>query len=315
MGMGAIGAMVFLPIAYQPADASSLSSLVAGIAGFGGGSLLGLLGGGLVIRIQRFQNRIPEGLEHALPLALVFLLFQFSNQWMPGSGIAAATVAGVVAGRKNGPGLPSLLPFREPLMVSLSSVMIVVVAAEIRLTEVRELGWPGVFLVMALVLILRPASLFVSTRSSDLRGKEKIMLSGLGPRGLLAAAGAALFASMAEHSGASEGNLFQALVFGILVVTGALASGIGDRLRPTLGTSARWKLRVADPGSQFPRNGSGADPENKRRRSGVYRVGLRTFPAGGRPRCPGSLWQWTGGANPETSGDSDPGRRSGTHGK
>ena len=164
--------MVFLPIAYQPADASSLSSLVAGIAGFGGGSLLGLLGGGLVIRIQRFQNRIPEGLEHALPLALVFLLFQFSNQWMPGSGIAAATVAGVVAGRKNGPGLPSLLPFREPLMVSLSSVMIVVVAAEIRLTEVRELGWPGVFLVMALVLILRPASLFVSTRSSDLRGKE-----------------------------------------------------------------------------------------------------------------------------------------------
>ena len=76
MGMGAIGAMVFLPIAYQPADASSLSSLVAGIAGFGGGSLLGLLGGGLVIRIQRFQNRIPEGLEHALPLALVFLLFQ-----------------------------------------------------------------------------------------------------------------------------------------------------------------------------------------------------------------------------------------------
>ena len=72
-----------------------------------------------------------------------------------------------------GRGFRPFSPFREPLMVSLSSVMIVVVAAEIRLTEVRELGWPGVFLVMALVLILRPASLFVSTRSSDLRGKEK----------------------------------------------------------------------------------------------------------------------------------------------
>ena len=128
--------------------------------------------------------------------------------------------------------------------------MIVVVAAEIRLTEVRELGWPGVFLVMALVLILRPASLFVSTRSSDLRGK-KIMLSGLGPRGLLAAAGAALFASMAEHPGPPKETCFKRWSSGSLWHRSP-GQRNRDRLRPTLGTSARWKPRWLILGANSP---------------------------------------------------------------
>ncbi|MEZ6066037.1 MAG: hypothetical protein R3B90_10090 [Planctomycetaceae bacterium] len=56
--------------------------------------------------------------------------------------------------------------------------------------------------VLMLILIVRPASVFLSSLRSRLSLKERIFLSWMAPRGIVAAAVASVFAIRLEHESA-----------------------------------------------------------------------------------------------------------------
>jgi len=188
------------------------------------GGLLGAFTGFLLASLLRVRNLVPEGLENVFTLSIVFTLFQVSNVIMPESGIVAVTIAGLVVGNSKTIVKRELLEFKEHLTVLLIGMLFILLAADVRLADVLHLGWGGVFVVFLLIFVIRPLSIFASTRSSELNLNQKLFLSWMGPRGIVAAAIASLFSYELEHYG-YEGTGLRAMVFLVIGVT-VLQSGL-----------------------------------------------------------------------------------------
>ena len=226
--IGAVIAVVALEIALSPSGLSFLTGLFHIITRLIVGSTIGAAGGFLLAFLLRFRNLIPEGLENVFTLSLVFALFQGSNSISPESGIVAVTTAGLVVGNMKTHIHRELREFEEQMTVLLIGMLFILLAAEVRLIEVTELGWGGIITVTILVCVLRPLNVYIGTMGSNLNFRQKALLSWIAPRGIVAAAVASLFALELEKHGV-DGSQLRAMVFSLIAVT-VLLSGLTGSL-------------------------------------------------------------------------------------
>ncbi|MEL7371768.1 MAG: NAD-binding protein, partial [Myxococcota bacterium] len=112
-------------------------------------------------------------------------------------------------------------------------LLFVLLAADVRIADIHALGWSAVLAVLGVMLIVRPLSVAAGTFGSDLTLKQRTFVGWIGPRGIIAAAVASLFAGRLEAEGLPEGRALQAMVFAIIAVT-VLWAGI------TGGFAAQW---------------------------------------------------------------------------
>ena len=157
--IGAIGAVVALEIAIQPTGQQLAEGGKNVLLGLGLGCLIGFIGGFILTGILRFRNLIPEGLEKVFTLTATLALFQISNHLVHESGIAAVTVAGMVVGNARFHVLRDLHAFKEQLTLMLIGMLFILLAADVRVTDVAALGWPGIMVVFTLMFVVRPLSL------------------------------------------------------------------------------------------------------------------------------------------------------------
>ncbi len=231
--IGAITAVVALEVALTSAGAADGAQDLLLRLAFG--SAIGALFGFLVAGLLRLHRLIPEGLENVLILALVLLLFQFSDAVLHESGIVAVTVAGIVVGNIKTRALAELMEFKEQLTTLLIGMLFVLLAADVRMSQLGELGWRGVGVVAALMLLVRPVGVAVSTAGSTLTRNQKLFLSWMAPRGIVAAAVASLFAQRLSEQGVPEAAHLRALVF-LVIATTVLVQGLsGGWLAKILG--------------------------------------------------------------------------------
>ena len=226
--IGAVIAVVALEIALSPSGLSFLTGLFHIITRLIVGSAIGAAGGFLLAFLLRFRNLIPEGLENVFTLSLVFALFQGANSISPESGIVAVTAAGLVVGNIKTHIHRELREFEEQMTVLLIGMLFILLAADVRLIEVTELGWGGIITVTILVCVLRPLNVYIGTMGSNLNLRQKALLSWIAPRGIVAAAVASLFALELEKHGV-DGSQLRAMVFSLIAVT-VLLSGLTGSL-------------------------------------------------------------------------------------
>ena len=222
--IGAVIAVVALEIALSPSGLSFLTGLFHIITRLIVGSAIGAAGGFLLAFLLRFRNLVPEGLENVFTLSLVFALFQGTNSISPESGIVAVTAAGLVVGNMKTHVQRELREFEEQMTVLLIGMLFILLAADVRLIEVTELGWGGIITVTILVCVLRPLNVYIGTMGSNLNLRQKALLSWIAPRGIVAAAVASLFALELEKHGI-DGSQLRAMVFSLIAVT-VLISGL-----------------------------------------------------------------------------------------
>lgn len=164
-----------------------LSSLIGGAAGYGFGQLIR-------------NHWLPEFLHNIAALALVFGVFAAANEVQHESGLLAVTVMGVwLANMKRVP-MEDILNFKESLSILLISWLFIMLAARINFSHFFSLGWQagGVFLVIQFVA--RPVKVFLATWGTALKLNERLLLAWIAPRGIVAAATAAVFAvRLQEH--------------------------------------------------------------------------------------------------------------------
>ena len=226
--IGAVIAVVALEIALSPSGLSFLTGLFHIITRLIVGSAIGAAGGFLLAFLLRFRNLVPEGLENVFTLSLVFALFQGANSISPESGIVAVTAAGLVVGNIKTHIHRELREFEEQMTVLLIGMLFILLAADVRLIEVTELGWGGIITVTILVCVLRPLNVYIGTMGSNLNLRQKALLSWIAPRGIVAAAVASLFALELEKHGV-DGSQLRAMVFSLIAVT-VLLSGLTGSL-------------------------------------------------------------------------------------
>jgi NhaP-type Na+/H+ or K+/H+ antiporter len=241
--VGALIAVVALEIAVEPSGGAFLSGAASLGLRLGFGLVAGLAGGALIALLLRVAVAVPEGLENVLTLSLAVALFQGSNAMLPESGILAVIVAGVVVGNVKSHAQRSIMEFKEQLTVMLVGMLFVLLAADVRLDQIHDLGLPGLLTVGALMFVVRPATVLASTAGSPLTWRERAFLSWLAPRGIVAAAVASLFDQTMSAAGLAGGREIRALVFLVIAVTvvaqglsaGGVASLLGLRRRKDAG--------------------------------------------------------------------------------
>lgn len=223
--VGAVVATVALEVALSPHETSWLRGLAFVGTRLGFGAAAGLAGGLLMAALFRLRDLVPDGIENVLVLACTVALFQVANTIMPESGIAAVVVAGIVVGNADLAVGRDLAEFKEQLTLLFIGMLFVLLSADVRLADVWDLGAGGWITVAVLLFVVRPLTAAAGTFGSTLTLRERVFIGWIGPRGIVAAAVASLFASEFSRHGLEGGRELRGLVF-LVIASSVLFSGL-----------------------------------------------------------------------------------------
>ena len=204
-------------ISSQAENALEIISLVFGrivLVGATSGALAAFLLGEILRR-----HLIPEYLRNVLSLTLVFAVYAGADHLAHESGLLAVTVMGMVLANLKDTDIDDILDFKESLSILLISGLFIILAARVEFYQFKEIAWHALGVLAVMMFLARPIAVWVSTFTSDLKPKEKLLISWIGPRGIVAAAVASLFAIRLEAEGYPEASLLVPLTFFIIIGT------------------------------------------------------------------------------------------------
>ena len=204
--------------------------LAGGVAGIAAGFILGYL---------LSKNLIPEYLHNLATLSLVLIAFSASNAIEHESGLIAVTVMGMWLANKADVDIHPILNFKEHLSLLLISILFILLAARIDLSQLANFFWPALLLLAVLQFVARPAKVLISTLGLDVSWQERGLLAWIAPRGIVAAAISAIFADKLVAAGHQDAALLVPLTFFMIIGTVVLQSSTSRYL-------ANW-LGVAEP--------------------------------------------------------------------
>ena len=163
---------------------------------------------------------VPHYLLNVFALAAVLGVFVLSDAFAHESGLLSVVVMGMVLGNSNSPYLKELLYFKESLSVLLISILFILLAANINIEDLLLIyNWKTAILFAVIVFVIRPIGVFLSTRGSSLKLNEKVFISWVGPRGIVAAGIASLFGLKLAKNGVEGAEYITPLVFMIVLGT------------------------------------------------------------------------------------------------
>ncbi|MBT4412957.1 MAG: sodium:proton antiporter [Polaribacter sp.] len=166
------------------------------------------------------KKLIPHYLLNVVSLSTVLLVFVESEVFAHESGLLAVVVMGMVLGNGKLKNIKELLYFKESLSVLLISMLFILLSANINIEDLMLLyTWKTVLLFAIVVFVIRPLAGFSSTYKSNLEFKEKLFISWVGPRGIVAAGIASLFGSKLLKEGVGGAEYITPLVFMIVLGT------------------------------------------------------------------------------------------------
>ena len=233
--VGATIAVVALEAVLAPPGDTVFASIYGIAVRMGVGTVVGLGGGMFLAILLRWRKVVPDGLANILGLATAVALFQISNQFAEESGIVAVIVAGVLVGNARSHALGELKEFGGQLTELLIATLFVLLAADVRLADIESLGINAIISVAILIFVVRPITVLASTTGTTLSFRDKVFLSWLAPRGIVAAAVASLFATRLTQAGMDGGTAMRALVFLVIATTVAAQGLTGGMVASLLG--------------------------------------------------------------------------------
>jgi NhaP-type Na+/H+ or K+/H+ antiporter len=221
--IGAILAVVVLNVLLSghPNPFSVAGALIIRI-GIGGG--IGAIGGWLLGVILKRATFLSEDLKTLVVLAGLWGLFGLAQTLRSEAGLMATVVAGIILRASALPEERLLKRFKGQLTILATSVLFILLSADLSIPGVIALGWGGLLTVFVLMFVVRPLSVWVCTWNSNLHWRQKIFLSWIAPRGIIAASVASLFSIVLTQRGINGGDSIKALVFLTIILTVVLQS-------------------------------------------------------------------------------------------
>lgn len=227
----------------------------------------------VLLELVMVRHLVPDYLHGTLFIAVAAGALVGSNMIQSESGLLTVTILGIVLGNRPRLHLEHVKEFYEHLQVLLVGVLFVILAGRVTPQQVLDNLWMALGFVAMLILIVRPVSIWLGLMGTETTRKERLLMSGMAPRGIVAAAVTSIFALELEHAAetvtgersaalvrlAEEAEAMVPLVFVTIVVTVAVYGlGVG-RLAERLGLATTNPQGVVFAGSQqWVRQAAGA---------------------------------------------------------
>jgi len=196
---------------------------------------------------------IPHYLLNVVSLSTVLLVYVESDIFAHESGLLAVVVMGMVLGNSKLKNLKELLYFKESLSVLLISILFILLAANINMEDLLLLkNWKTALLFALVVFVIRPLAVFISTYKSNLKVNEKVFISWVGPRGIVAAGIASLFGSKLLKQGVIGAEYITPLVFMVVLGTVLLNATTARGIAKVIGVFLRKSDGILIIGASLP---------------------------------------------------------------
>ncbi|MBU3915021.1 cation:proton antiporter [bacterium] len=182
------------------------------------GTLIGLVMGLLLYQILK-RKWIQEQSINIFVLAGAMLTFILADSVISEAGLLSVTIAGFVLGYKQLPNLYKVVNYKVELKNFLIGLLFILLAANLKLDRFLDYGWLLLAGVLAVMLIVRPLNIFVSTYKSGLILREKLFLSWIAPRGIVSASMASLFSFQLAQFGVVEAGFLETFTYGVIAGT------------------------------------------------------------------------------------------------
>lgn len=150
--------------------------------------------GGLLAALMIRRSLIPDDIVNVFALGSAVLTFGLAEYVIPESGLLAVTVAGFVFGLTGTTRLKQVRQFKAELTDLLIGTLFMLLAARLEIRDFQEFGAAGLLSVGLVIFVVRPLSISLCSVGTDLGVRERVFLSWVAPRGIVAASMASLIA-------------------------------------------------------------------------------------------------------------------------
>ena len=212
------------------------------IASLGVGAAVGTIGALLMVPILG-TKRLAGRDKVAATLMIVVASFAASDAILADSGLVATIVMGVALANQHRVRIDQVAEFKETLVPILVGILFVLLAANVQMSQVIDLGWEGLLVVAILIFIARPlGALTLAGLPFTLR--EKVFFGSMAPRGIVAASTASAFGLELTQRGVPGAEMIIPVTFLVIIGTVfyysltspwlAQVLGLSGERRPTL---------------------------------------------------------------------------------
>ena len=177
---------------------------------------------------------VPRFLHNVSTLLVVFGVYAVADTFASESGLLAVTVMGVWLANTRGLHIRELLDFKESLSILLISGLFIILAARLDFAQLQAVGWSALAVVLGIQFVARPIKVMICTHGTKLSMQERLLLSWIGPRGIIAAAISAVFALKLSEEGVPGAEMLVPMAFVVIVGTVVLQSLTARPLANTL---------------------------------------------------------------------------------
>ncbi|MFK7804416.1 MAG: cation:proton antiporter [Anaerolineae bacterium] len=196
-----------------------------------------VIGGGVGYCLIQIMKRkwISPGLETAIVVMAVVVAFAISNELREEAGLMAVTIMGIIMVNQKKVDVSRIIHFKEELVVLLLSVLFIVLAARVEIDALIQIAWQDFAFLLIIILVARPLSVFASTLFSNVPFKERLFISAMAPRGIVAVSVASLFALELTQAGFDGADQLVNITFVVVVGTVLVYSLVSRPLAKLLG--------------------------------------------------------------------------------
>ncbi len=225
--------------------------------------LASILSGALGYAIGRFaaisfrRGWVPEYLKPPALLTMVLVCFELANLLQHEAGLLAVTAMGVTMANSKIASINELRLFKENIAIILVSGVFIILTANLTFDTIQALGWSDLLFILAMLFVVRPLTVFVSTIGAGLPIKERLLVGWIAPRGIVAVAVSSFFGAALAEAGYVDGEKLIPLAFAMVFATviahgftiGPLAKALGlaatERPGVLIAGASPWSIALA----------------------------------------------------------------------
>ncbi|AGN00955.1 TrkA-N domain protein [Salinarchaeum sp. Harcht-Bsk1] len=174
-----------------------------------------------------------------MTLAGAVLAFAAADQISTEAGVAAVAAAGVLLGNLDLPFEEEIEEFKGDITLIVLSFVFIALAALIEFDVLVDIGIAGLLVVLVVTLVLRPLLVFLSTIGDRFTFQERLFISFVGPRGIIPASVATLFAIQLQDPTVAPtdvygGEVLAGTVFLAILLTVVFQAGLARQIAEKL---------------------------------------------------------------------------------
>ena len=151
--------------------------------------------------------------------------YGLAETFAPEAGIAAVATAGVLLGNADLPYEDEIEGFKGDVTLIVLSFVFISLATLLTFDELASLGVGGLLVVAAVMLVIRPVAVLICTYGTRFTVREQLFMSAIGPRGIIPASVATLFALELQATDPELASILVGTVFLVILSTVVLEGG------------------------------------------------------------------------------------------